>query len=113
MRDSNDAAMALITAASGRRAPAGGIMPDRSLRIIFSVSSPLSSSLAASKAANEMPPALPRSLWQPAQYCFTTAVCSDGNIVVTAGGCEATVCGGTAFAVAVVAGGLSAVARGD
>ncbi len=37
-------------------------MPARSLRIIFSVSSPFSSIFAASKFANETSPALPRSL---------------------------------------------------
>ena len=40
---------AWITAGSGRRAPGGGIMPARSFRIIFSVSSPFSSIFAASK----------------------------------------------------------------
>ena len=65
-------------------------MPARNLRIIFSAVSPCSLSLVASNAASERPPALPRSLWQPAQYCFTSAVCSAGNIVVVAGACDVT-----------------------
>ena len=50
------------TAASGRLAFGGGIMPVRSLRIIFSATSPCSSIVAASKLARVRPPALPRSL---------------------------------------------------
>ena len=65
-------------------------MPARSLRIIFSVSSPWSSILLASNDASDRLPALPRSLWQVEQYCLTTAVCSAGSIVVTAGACVAT-----------------------
>src|SRR6185436_3770296 len=53
-----------------------GIMPVRSLRIIFSATSPCSSIFAASNAASVRPPALPRSLWQPAQYCFTSWFCA-------------------------------------
>src|SRR4051794_24275155 len=54
-------------------------MPARSLRIIFSATSPCCGAVVASNDASESPPALPRSLWQPAQYCLTSAVCgSDG-----------------------------------
>ncbi len=53
--------------ASGRLAPAGGIMPTRSLRIIFSATAPLSAARAASKEASVRPPAFPRSLWQLTQ----------------------------------------------
>ncbi len=88
IRDSKEATIDWITAGSGRRAVAGGIMPLRSLRIIFSVSSPFSSILAASKLTSDRPPALLRSLWHPVQYCLTTAVCSAGSIVVAVGGCE-------------------------
>ena len=63
-------------------------MPARSLRIIFSVSAPFSSIFAASNDASDRSPALPRSLWQVAQYCLTSAVCSAGNIVVVAGACD-------------------------
>ena len=63
-------------------------MPARSLRIIFSVSSPFSSIFAASKLATTDPPALPRSLWHVAQYCLTIAVCSAASIVDAAGACD-------------------------
>ncbi|MDP2389033.1 MAG: hypothetical protein Q8N52_01800, partial [Acidobacteriota bacterium] len=49
---------------------------------------PCSSSSAASNDASDKPPALPRSLWHPAQYCLTSAVCSAGSMVVVAGACE-------------------------
>ena len=52
---------------SGRLAPGGGIMPARSLRIIFSMTSGCSCAFIASKLASERPPALPRSLWQVPQ----------------------------------------------
>ncbi len=64
---SKAAAMSAMPAPSGRFAPAGGIMPTRILRIIFSASTTSSPSFAASKAASDRPPALPRSLWQVAQ----------------------------------------------
>ena len=64
-------------------------MPERSLRIIFSVSSPCSSSVAASNDCSDSCPALLRSLWQVTQYCLTSAVCSAGSIVVAAGACDA------------------------
>ena len=51
----------------GTAAPGGGIMPARSLRIIFSATSACLSAVAASKPASTSPPALPFSLWQPAQ----------------------------------------------
>ncbi len=53
---------------SGRFAPAGGIMPARSFRIIFSAISTCAVALAASNEASVSPPALARSLWQPTQY---------------------------------------------
>ncbi len=56
-----------IAAPSGRFAPGGGIIPARSLRIIFSTISGSSCAFIASKPASERPPALPRSLWQVAQ----------------------------------------------
>ncbi len=90
IRDSNDDTIAVITAASGRRAPAGGIMPARSLRMIFSVSAGSCTSFAASKPASDRSPALPRSLWQVAQYCLTTAVCSAAVIAVGVAACAAT-----------------------
>jgi hypothetical protein len=52
----------------------------RSFRIIFSVSSPCSSTAAASNACSDSWPALVRSLWQVTQYCLTSAVCSAGTI---------------------------------
>ena len=72
-------------AASGRRAPAGGIIPARNFRIIFSATSACPSARAASKPARDRPPALPRALWQPAQYCPTSAVCSASVSVAAAG----------------------------
>ncbi len=65
--------------ASGRRAPAGGIMPSRSLRMIFSVMAGVVAAVAASKEASDRPPALPRSLWQATQYCATRAVFESGD----------------------------------
>jgi hypothetical protein len=91
IRDSNDDTSAAITAGSGFLAPGGGIMPARSLRIIFSVTSPFSSSLAASKDCSVSPltRSLLRSLWQLAQYCLTSAVCSAASRVVADGACDA------------------------
>ena len=57
----------LIAAASGFFAPGGGIMPARSLRIIFSTIAGFSCAFIASQPASERPPALPRSLWHVAQ----------------------------------------------
>ncbi len=68
MRDSSAEVSASIVAASGRREPAGGIMPARSLRIIFSMTSGCSWAFIALKSASTRPPALPRALWQVAQY---------------------------------------------
>ena len=62
IRVSIDEANAVSVASSGRLAPAGGIMPARSLRIIFSASSGCCSIADASNAANDKPPAFPRSL---------------------------------------------------
>src|SRR5262245_26492438 len=46
----------------------------RSFRMIFSDVSIWSVACATSNAASDSPPALPRSLWQPMQYCFTVCV---------------------------------------
>ena len=54
-------------------------MPSRSFRIIFSAVAALSTTLDASNAASESPPALPRSLWQAVQYCLTTPVCDSAS----------------------------------
>ena len=56
-----------MVGASGRLAPAGGIIPARSLRIIFSTTSGCSCAFIALKLASDSPPALARSLWQVAQ----------------------------------------------
>ena len=52
---------------AGRLAPAGGIIPARSLRTIFSAVSGDSCARIALKPASDSPPALARSLWQVAQ----------------------------------------------
>ena len=62
-------------------------MPARSLWIIFSVMSRCSEARRVSHPASDNPPALPRSLWQPAQYCDTNSACAAGAIVVA---CDAT-----------------------
>ncbi len=82
---------------SGRFAPAGGIMPARSLRIIFSATAALSVTRAASNDARVNPPALPRSLWHVTQYCLTRADCDSAPSVSAAAGvcCDLTI-GGTA-----------------
>ena len=67
---------ALVVAVSGRRAPGGGIMPARSLRIIFSVTSGCSLTLAASKPASTSSPAFIFSLWHEAQFCATSLFCA-------------------------------------
>ena len=51
----------------GRFAPAGGIIPARSLRTIFSAVAGDSWASIALKPASDSPPALARSLWQVAQ----------------------------------------------
>src|SRR5262245_16418603 len=76
IRDSNESTSARTAAASGCRAVGGGIMPARSFRIIFSAVSAFASIFAASKPARTSPPALPRSLWQPEQYCATSWFCA-------------------------------------
>ena len=76
IRDSNESTSARTAAASGCRAVGGGIMPARSFRIIFSAVSAFASTFAASKPARTSPPALPRSLWQPEQYCATSLFCA-------------------------------------
>ncbi len=67
MRDSSAVVSAAMVLASGRLAPAGGIMPARSLRIIFSTSSGCSCARIALNPASDSPPALARSLWHVAQ----------------------------------------------
>ena len=67
MRDSSAAVSDSTAAASGFFAPGGGIMPARSLRIIFSITAGCSCAFMASKPASESPPAWPRSLWQVTQ----------------------------------------------
>ena len=66
-RISRSLTSAASAASSGRRAPAGGIIPARNLRIIFSVTSVWLLAFDTSKSTSESPPALPRSLWQPVQ----------------------------------------------
>ena len=62
MRVSSATASVFNASASGRRAPGGGIMPVRSLRITFSATGAWSTASATSNATRESPPALPRSL---------------------------------------------------
>src|SRR5437773_6377788 len=76
----------LMTAGSGRFAFGGGIMPARSLRIIFSATSGCCSTFAVSKPASVSPPALPRSLWHVAQYWAINWFCDSGDIAVEAAG---------------------------
>src|SRR5579871_4180225 len=78
----------MSAAASGRRAPGGGIMPARSLRIIFSPTSACAGASSIAKLASDRPPAFPFSLWQPAQYCLTSVSCVFG--VVGCGVCATT-----------------------
>ena len=56
-----------VAGSSFRDAVRGGIMPVRSLRMTFSVTSACSAALPASNAASDKSPALARSLWQPTQ----------------------------------------------
>jgi hypothetical protein len=63
-----------------RRAPGGGIMPARSLRIIFSATSACCGASPTTNDASDSPPDFPRSLWQPAQYCRTSAVCGSEGL---------------------------------
>ena len=69
-------ASAISASSSGRFAPAGGIMPARSLRIIFSVTSPWVAACAASNDASERPPALRGRYDRSRSTCLTIAVCS-------------------------------------
>jgi hypothetical protein len=59
-------------ARSGRGAPAGGIMPVRSLRTAFSHSTGFAPARSTLRLASDIPPAFSRSLWQVAQYCSIT-----------------------------------------
>src|SRR5262245_60706208 len=71
--DSSAAVNAAATEAGGFGAVRGGIMPVRSLRTTFSHTSILSSTLATFIVSSARDPALTRSLWQVAQYCFRKA----------------------------------------
>ena len=82
---SNATAMSMSPVPSGRLDPAGGIMPTRSLRMIFSARPGSAVSRDASNDASDSPPALPRSLWQVAQYCFTVAVYAPASNAGAAG----------------------------
>ena len=73
-----------MVAASGRRAPGGGIMPARSLRIIFSATSGCSAIFAASKPASTSSPAFMLSLWHAAQFCATSLFCASMDDAKTA-----------------------------
>ncbi len=75
-------------------------MRARSLRMIFSVSSPFSVILAASKSASTRPPALARAEWQVVQYFPTSSFCADADIAAAA--CETA---GAGLAVLTVAAG--------
>ena len=79
IRDSSATASALICSGSGRRALAGGIMPARSLRIIFSVVMTWSG-FAAFDASNDGERELAGLgaivVAAGAGTCFTIAVCS-------------------------------------
>ena len=58
-------------------APGGGIMPARSLRIIFSVDFGVLARLcAASKCSSDSPPVFASSSWQVAQLAATSAFCA-------------------------------------
>jgi hypothetical protein len=54
-------------AASGRGASGGGMKPACSFRMTFSAISGFCAACETSNAASDNPPALPLSLWQPAQ----------------------------------------------
>ena len=80
-----------MTASSGRLAPAGGICPARSLRIIFSVVSRWSPAAATVKPSSESPPALARLLWQPTQVWVTVCCAASSDAGAAAvGACDAT-----------------------
>ena len=85
MRDSSAVTNCASCLGAGRRAPLGGIMPARSLWIIFSVSSRSADARVTSHPASVSSPALLRSLWQPVQYCLTSSACAAAGI--TAGVC--------------------------
>src|SRR5476649_184864 len=73
---SSDSRNALVVTASGRRAPGGGIMPVRSLRIIFSATSGRCAIVAASKPASTSSPECIFSLWHDAQFWATSLFCA-------------------------------------
>src|SRR5581483_7023916 len=68
-----------MSVASGRRACGGGIMPARSLRIIFSATSAWSTTFDASKLASDKSPDFIRSLWHVTQYVLTSWFCSSAD----------------------------------
>src|SRR4029453_132561 len=86
MRASRAPASADSVAGSGRFAPGGGIMPARSFRIIFWVVSRAGDAASGVQATSDNPPAFPRSLWHAAQYCATTAACSETGMRAGGGG---------------------------
>jgi hypothetical protein len=67
-------------------APGGGIIPARSLRIIFSVTSACSAAFVTSYEASVSPPAFARSLWHVTQYCLINAFWSAGAAAGVAAG---------------------------
>jgi hypothetical protein len=62
MRASSAPAKAASVSGSGRLAPGGGIMPARSLRIIFSAVSRPCAAASGVHPASDKPPDMPRSL---------------------------------------------------
>src|SRR5579862_945300 len=74
---SSDVTSVVTAAASGRRRTSGGgIIPSRSLWIIFSATSGFCSGCSASKLASVSPAVFALSLWHPTQYCLTSAFCA-------------------------------------
>src|SRR5262249_48373528 len=89
----------------------------RSLRMIFSVVSACSGARLASKSANDSPPALPRSLWQPTQYwrivCVVASACGSGAADRReSGACAESASGNSPAAVAAISA-LFIVANAD
>ena len=112
-RVSSEVTSALTASASGFLAVGGGIIPARSLRIIFSAVSAFCSAFEASNPASTRPPAFPRSLWHPLQYCATSWFCAStawsACVVAPAAGAGFLV---GAWETAGVTEGLGACARG-
>jgi hypothetical protein len=93
IRVSSAEASAVTTAGSGRSAPAGGIMPARSLRIIFSATSAVWSARAGSNVSSTRPPFAPPLSWHSRQNSLMTAFCASTDI--SEGVCAGVI--GTAF----------------